>query len=211
MMILRLYIFLLVEKILKRTFIKLQMKTFVLLSLSFFHCIFALAQSDAKYRVFTHRISQFSQPCKILSLAVDSSGNGFAEYTNSKKQVLRFQLYNNKVKESLCKIAFEIFYYENNYLRKIESLDINGNLIGCNLSQYHQAATEYIIEKPGLYEKKKKRIDDAEGNIDMKDDTKEQIIRMKFFDSDNRPIKALESHYISSKDYYNNCHRMYWP
>jgi hypothetical protein len=200
-----------IEKILKLPFIKLPMKTFLLLSLSFFHFIFALAQSDAKYRGFTDKIPQFSKPCKILSLNVDSSGNGFAEYTNSKKQVLRFQLYNNKVKEALCQIAFEIFYYENNYLRRIESLDINGSLIGCNLSQYHQAATEYIIEKPGLYQKKKKLIDDAEGNIDMKDDSNEQIIRIKLFDSDNHPIKALESHYISSKDYYNNCHRMHWP
>ncbi|MBF4516367.1 hypothetical protein IRZ71_08435 [Flavobacterium sp. ANB] len=187
------------------------MKILLFLSLIFLHCTFGFAQSDSKYAFYASKITSFSKPFRILSQNVDAVGNGTVEFTNAKKQILRFRLYNHKVKEALCKIAFEIFYYEKNYLKKIESLDINGNLIGCNLKQYGEAITEFIIEKPGLYLKKKKLIDDAEGNIDMKDDSKEKIIRIKLFDVNNLQIIQKEPAYISSKTYYDNSNRMYWP
>ncbi|KUJ59700.1 hypothetical protein AR687_21795 [Flavobacteriaceae bacterium CRH] len=184
------------------------MKLFLFLSLSFFHCTFGLAQSDSKYALYASKVTTFSKPFRILSQTVNADGNGTVEFTNAKNQVLRFRLYNNKVQSQPCRIGFELFYYENNYLKKIESLDLSGKLIGCNLKLLGEAVTEFIIEKPGLYLKKKKLIDDAEGNIDMKDDSKEKIIRIKLFDANNLPIKEKEPNYISSKTYYDYSIRM---
>jgi hypothetical protein len=169
------------------------------------------AQSHDNYNVFANRIASFSKPATILYKNVDAKGNGFIEFTNSKKQVLRFRLLNHNVKPGLCSIAFELYYYEKNNLKRIESLDINGKLIGCNIKLNGEAATEYVIEKPDLYLKKKKLIDTAEGNIDMKDDSNEKIIRVKLFDQNNILIKEKKATYISSKTYWDYTIRMSWP
>ncbi|WP_264551685.1 hypothetical protein [Flavobacterium sp. N2038] len=187
------------------------MKLFILSCFVFFQSLFLSAQSHNNYNVFTNRIASFSKPATILYKNVDAKGNGFIEFTNSKKQVLRFRLFNHNVKPGLCSIAFELYYYEKNDLKRIESLDINGNLIGCNIKLNGEAATEYVIEKPDLYLKKKKLIDAAEGNIDMKDDSNEKIIRVKLFDQNNILIKEKKATYISSKTYWDYTIRMSWP
>ncbi|MCP2026185.1 hypothetical protein L1276_001325 [Flavobacterium sp. HSC-32F16] len=187
------------------------MKSFLFFFAGLFLCVPAFAQSSGNYHVYANRIKQFSKPARILHNTINAEGNGFIEFTNTKNQILRFRLQNNKLQKGSCSIAFEIYYYEKNYLKKIESLDSNGNLIGCNLKLNGEAVTEYIIEKPALYLKKKKLIDDAEGNIDMKDDSSEKIIRVQYFDINNRPILQLQPYYISSKTYWDSNIRMAWP
>lgn len=186
------------------------MRLFCLFCLFLFQNTLLFAQSDAKYHGFTDRILQFSKPNKVLYNHIDAQGNGSIEYTNAKKQILRFRVLNHKLQILHGGIAYQLFIYENNDLQKIATFDNNGKLTGERESQ-NEAIVEFIVEKKQEYLKKKKVLDDAEGNIDMKDDSKEQIIRIKLFDSNNRPIIDLHSKYISSKEYYNYCHRMYWP
>lgn len=173
--------------------------------------ITAFAQSAGNYKSYISRITQFSKPFRVLHNEVDAQGNGSVEFTNAKNQVLRFRLNNNKLQPGSCRIAFEIYYYQNNYLTKIESLDSNGKLIGCNLKLRGEAVTAFIIEKPDLYLQRKKIIDDAEGNIEMKDDSEEKIIRIQLFDSNYQPIIELRPSYISSKSYWEQNIRMSWP
>lgn len=187
------------------------MKSFFFLFAGLFLCVSSFAQSTDNYSIYINRIKQFSKPARILRNDINTQGNGSIEFTNAKNQVLRFRVQHNKLQLGSCSIAFEIYYYENNYLRRIESLDSNGNLIGCNLKLNGEAVTEYILEKPTLYLKKKKAIDAAEGNIDMKDDSKEKIIRVEYFDINNKPIMLLKPVYISSKTYWQNNIRMAWP
>ncbi|WP_343589947.1 hypothetical protein [Flavobacterium sp.] len=187
------------------------MKSFFSLFFGLFLCVSSFAQSSQNYQFYVNRIKQFSKPARILRNDINTQGNGSIEFTNAKNQILRFRLQDNKLQLGSCRIAFEIYYYENNYLRRVESLDSNGNLIGCNLKLNGEAVTEYILEKPTLYLKKKKVIDDAEGNIDMKDDSNEKIIRVEYFDSNNKPIMLLKPVYISSKTYWQNNIRMAWP
>jgi len=187
------------------------MKFFISLFFGLFLCVSSFAQSSESYQVYANQIKQFSKPAKILRNDINAQGNGSIEFTNAKNQILRFRMQHNKLQLGSCRIAFEIYYYENNYLRRIESLDSNGNLIGCNLKLNGEAVTEYIVEKPSLYLKKKKLIDDAEGNIDMKDDSKEKIIRVQYFDAHNKPIMLLKPIYISSKTYWQDNIRMAWP
>ena len=187
------------------------MKSYLLVLATLFLCFSSWAQSAQNYQSYTNRITKFSKPARILHNNVNAQGNGNIEFTNSKNQILRFRLNNHKVQPGSCQIAFEIYYYENNYLRRIESLDSNGNLIGCNLKLNGEAVTEYIVEKPYLYLQKKKAIDDAEGNIDMKDDSNEKIIRVQYFDAHNIPIILSKPVYISSKTYWQDNIRMGWP
>ncbi len=174
-------------------------------------CISSFAQSADNYRVYIDQIKQFSKPSRILNKNIDAHGGGYVEFTNAKNQILRFRLHNNKLQQGSCSIAFEIYYYEKNFLKRIESFDKNGNLIGCLLKLNGEAITEYTIEKPDLYLKKKKLIDDAEGNISMKDDSSEKIIRVRYFNANNIPIVQPKPTYISSKTYWEFNIRMSWP
>lgn len=171
---------------------------------------FLLAQSDAKYHGYTNRVSPFSKPNKVLYNNINSEGNGAIEYTNAKKQILRFRVANHKLQVLHGGAAFQLFTYENDDLKKLETFDSNGKLAGERESQ-NEAIIVFTIEKKAEYLKKKKLIDDAEGNIDMKDDSAEKIISIKLLDANNLPIAQLLPDYISSKTYYNYCHRMYWP
>lgn len=174
-------------------------------------CMSSFAQSADNYRVYIDQIKQFSKPSRILNKNIDAHGDGYVEFTNAKNQILRFRLHNNKLKQGSCSIAFEIYYYEKNFLKRIESFDKNGNLIGCLLKLNGEAITEYTIEKPDLYLKKKKLIDDAEGNISMKDDSSEKIIRVHYLNANNIPIVQTKPTYISSKTYWEFNIRMSWP
>lgn len=185
------------------------MKSF-LLSLTFLPGIFVFAQSSAKYETYTNKIKRFSKPAKILSSSTDATGSGPIEFTNAKKQVLRFRVNNHKLQILHGGIVFQLFYYQNNYLQRIENFDSNGNLAGERESK-SEAAVKFIIEKPDLYLKKKKLIDAAEGNIDLKDDSKEKIIRLQLYDENNMPIAEFQPTYISSKTYWDYNNRMYWP
>lgn len=187
------------------------MKSLFFLFTALFLCAASFAQSAGNYQVYIDRIKQFSKPARIVHNTINANGNGSIEFTNAKNQILRFRLSNNKLQKASCSIAFEIFYYENKYLRRIESFDSNGNLLGCNLKLQGEAAMEFSIEKPDLYLKKKKLIDAAEGNINMEDDSKEKIIRVQLFDAHNMPIIQLQPTYISSKTYYEYNLRMSWP
>lgn len=186
------------------------MKSYLLVLTTLFLCFSSWAQSAQNYQSYTNRITKFSKPARILHNNVNAQGNGNIEFINPKNQILRFRLNNHKVQPGSCQIAFEIYYYENKYLNKIESYDINGNLIGCDLKLDGEAVTQFIIEKPTLYLKKKKLIDDADGNIEM-NDTKEKIIRVLLFDANNRPILKLQPAYISSKEFWQYNSRMSWP
>lgn len=186
------------------------MKSFFLLCFSLLYNISGIAQSAGKYDAYANRIKQFSKPAKVLYQHIDNSGNGSIEFTNAKKQVLRFRLNNKKLQVLHGEIAFQLFYYKNNELQRMETFDLNGNLAGERESK-NEAAVNFIIEKPDLYLKKKKLIDDAEGNIDLKDDTKEKIIRIELYDENNLPIEKMQPNYISSKTYWNYNVRMYWP
>ncbi|MNK53031.1 hypothetical protein D3C87_719820 [compost metagenome] len=187
------------------------MKSFFSLFFGLFLCISSFAQSADNYRKYTNQIKQFSEPSKILIKNIDANGDGYVEFTNAKNQILRFRLHNNKLQQGSCSIAFEMYYYENDFLKRIESFDKNGNLIGCLLKLNGEAATEYTIEKPDLYLKKKKLIDNAEGNINMKDDSSEKIIRVRYFNANNIPIVQQKPTYISSKTYWEFNIRMSWP
>lgn len=187
------------------------MKSFFSLFFGLVFCTALFAQPTRNYQAYTTQITQFSKPSRILHNNVDSQGNGYIEFTNKNNQILRFRLNNHKVQPGSCRIAFEIYYYENSYLKKVESLDSNGKLIGCNLKLQGEAVIEYIIEKPELYLKKKKLIDDAEGNIDIKDDSNEKIIRVRLFNSNYQPIAQLHPSYVSSKTYWQQNIRMSWP
>ncbi|WP_394773218.1 hypothetical protein [Flavobacterium sp.] len=185
------------------------MKLFFLY-LTFLQCICAAAQSDTKYQIYINRIKQFSKPVRVLSNYVDKEGNGPIEFTNAKKQILRFRIMNHKLQILHGGIAYQLFYYNNKYLQRIETFDASGNLAGERESK-SEAAVAFIIEKPNLYLKKKKLIDDAEGNINLKDDTNEKIIRVELFDQNNLPIREFQPTYISSKMYWDYNVRMYWP
>ncbi|SMP16641.1 hypothetical protein SAMN06265346_10558 [Flavobacterium hercynium] len=169
-----------------------------------------MAQNDSRHQHFTEKIVSFSKPVQLVYSFVDNDGNGAVEFTNSRKQVLRFRLKNHKITILHGTIAYQLFYYQDGYLRRIETFDSNGNRAG-ERESHNEAAIEFVMEKPAVYEKKKKLIDDAEGNINMRDDKNEKIIRAKFFDEKNLPIGLLESTYISSKEYWDYCMRMYWP
>lgn len=186
------------------------MKSFLLICVSFLNTILLSAQSDARYHTHTERIAQFSKPNKVLSNTIDAEGNGAIEYTNPKNQVLRFRLFHHKLQLQHGGIAFQLFSYQNNELQKIETFDLQGKLAGERASQ-NEAITTFTIEKKNEYLKKKKLIEDAEGNIDLADDSKEQIIRVKLYDSTKQPIPEKEPFYISSKTYWNYSVRMYWP
>lgn len=188
---------------------KKQMKLFFLYC-SFLQCMFAFAQSDAKYHIYSNRIKQFSKPVRVLSNYIDKEGNGPIEFTNAKKQILRFRVQNKKLQILHGGVAYQLFYYNNNYLQRIETFDASGNL-AVERESKNEAAVAFIIEKPTLYLKKKKLIDDAEGNIDLKDDTNEKIIRVELFDQNNLPIREFQPTYISSKMYWDYNVRMYWP
>lgn len=172
-------------------------------------CISVTAQSD-NYQVLTNRIKQFSKPAKILNQHIDGAGNGPVEFTNAEKQVLRFRLDHNKLQVQHGEIAYQLFYYKNDYLEKIQTFDVNGKLAGERASK-NESGVVFIIEKPNLYLKKKKLIDDAEGNIDLKDDSTERIIRVQLYDENNMLIPEFQPTYISSKTYWNYNVRMYWP
>ncbi|MXO06802.1 hypothetical protein [Flavobacterium sp. HBTb2-11-1] len=187
------------------------MKSFFSLLFRLFLYVSSFAQSPENYQVLANRIKRFSKPARILHNDINTQGNGSIEFTNAKNQILRFRLQNNKLQLGSCRIAFEIYYYQNNYLRRIETLDSSGNLIGCNLKLNGEAVTEYIVEKPSLYLQRKKAIDYAEGNIDMKDDSNEKIIRVQYFDAHNKPITLPKPVYISSKTYWQDNIRMAWP
>lgn len=172
--------------------------------------MFVSAQSDTKYVAYTNKIAQFSKPAKVLYSHIDASGNGSIEFTNTKKQILRFRVNNQKLQILHGGIAYQLFYYNNNYLQKLESFDANGNLAGERESK-NEAGVQFIIEKPELYNKKKKLIDAAEGNISLKDDSDEKIIRIQLYDENNLPIREFQPTYISSKTYWDYNVRMYWP
>ncbi|MBF7090195.1 hypothetical protein IUY40_01385 [Flavobacterium sp. ALJ2] len=181
----------------------------------FFLCLSCLqyipvtAQSY-NYHVLTNRVKQFSKPVRILDKHIDATGNGTVEFTNAKKQVLRFRLNNHKLQILHGRITYQLFYYKKDYLEKIQTFDINGNLAGERESK-NESGVVFIIEKPNLYLTKKKLIDDAEGNIDLKDDTNEKIIRLQLYDENNMPIPEFQPTYISSKTYWEYNVRMYWP
>jgi hypothetical protein len=184
------------------------MKSFLLLSFSLLSTFLLSAQSDARYRTHTERITQFLNPNKLLSSTINAEGNGSLEYTNPKNQVLRFRIAKHKLQEQHGGIAFQLFSYQNNELQKIETFDLQGKLAGEQASQ-NEAITTFIIEKKYEYLKKKKLIDAAEGNIDLADDRQEKIIRVKLLDSKRKPIPEKEPFYISSKTYWNYSVRMY--
>ena len=186
------------------------MKLFFLSFLFFFSGLNVFAQQTVRYQVFTNRIIQFSKPCKVLYNNVDAQGNGSIEFTNSKKQILRFRVNKHQLQVLHGGIAFQLFDYENDFLQKIASFDSNGDLAGERESQ-NEAIVKFTIEKKAAYLQKKKILDDAEGNIDMKDDSAEKIISIQLFDANNLPISILKPNYINTKTYYNYCHRMYWP
>jgi hypothetical protein len=181
----------------------------LLICFSFLQGISVTAQSG-NYQVIINKVNQFSKPARNLSKHVDADGNGSAEFTNAKKQVLRFRLDHHKLQIQHGGIGYQIFYYKNDYLEKIETFDVNGKLVGEGESK-NESGVVFIIEKPDLYLKKKKLIDDAEGNIDLKDDTNEKIIRVQLYDENNMPIPEFQPTYISSKTYWNYNVRMYWP
>ena len=174
-----------------------------------FKCISVTAQSD-NYHVLINRVKEFSKPARILNQHIDAAGNGSAEFTNAEKQVLRFRLDHHKLQIQHGGIAYQLFYYKNNYLEKIQSLDDNGKLAGEREAK-NASGVLFVIEKPNLYLKKKKLIDDAEGNIDLKDDSNERIIRVQLYDENNMLIPEFQPTYISSKTYWNYNIRMYWP
>lgn len=180
------------------------------LYLSFLPCLCITAQSGAKYQVFTKRVTQFLKPARVLYHHIDKEGNGSIEFTNAKKQILRFRVMNEKLQIQHGGIAYQLFYYKNEYLQRIETFDQAGNLAGERESK-NEAGITFIIEKPQLYLKQKKLIDAAEGNIDLKDDTSDKIIRVELFDHNNLPIREFQPTYISSKMYWNYNVRMYWP
>lgn len=186
------------------------MKSFFILYLAIICSTAVIAQKNTKYDHFTEKIASFSKPVKSVYNFVDNDGNGSVEFTNSRKQVLRFRLKNQKIAILHGKIAYQLFYYQDDYLRRIETFDINGNRAGESES-HNEAAIEFTIEKPAAYLIKRKLLDDAEGNINMRDDKTEKIISLKFFDEKNLPIGLLQSTYTSSKEYWNYCMRMYWP
>jgi hypothetical protein len=186
------------------------MKSILFLYLCLLQSAYGIAQSSAKYDVYTNRIKQFSKPAKVLYNNINATGNGSIEYTNAKKQILRFRLMNQKLQILHSGISFQLFYYDNNFLQRIETFDTNGSLAGERESN-NEAAIAFIIEKPDLYLKKKKLIDAAEGNIDLKDDTSEKIIRVQLYDQNNLPITGMQPTYISSKTYWDYNVRMYWP
>ncbi|MEO6174011.1 MAG: hypothetical protein ABIP27_02565 [Flavobacterium circumlabens] len=186
------------------------MKSLLLLCIALLNTILGSAQSDARYHTHTERIAQFSKPNKLLSSTIDAEGNGSLEYTNPKNQVLRFRLLNHRLQIQHGGIAFQLFSYQNNELQKIETFDLQGKRAGERESQ-NEAVVQFIVEKKNEYLQKKKLIDDAEGNIDLKDDSKEQIIRIKLFDTNNLPLPEKEPAYISSKTYWEYNVRMYWP
>jgi len=114
-----------------------------------------------------------------------------------------------------------LFIYKNKNLQRTETFDIQGKLTGENLvgegdESDHEAITEYIIEKPEAYLLQKKLIDDAEGNLQMPDDSGEKIIRIQLYDANRKPIE-FKSHfyrpspYMSSKEYWMTNERLYWP
>ncbi|KRD06510.1 hypothetical protein ASE21_20360 [Flavobacterium sp. Root901] len=181
---------------------------FIIISFFLFHTSFA---QNGNYYAYANRIKQFSKPFRILHQDVNAEGNGSIEFTNEQNQILRFRFQNKKLLPGSCSIAFEIYYYKDNFLRRTESFDSNGNLIECRLKLNDEAATEYSIEKPALYLKKKKIIDDAEGNIELTDDSREKIIRVEFFDSHNNRKIKLQPTYISSKEYWQYDNRTSWP
>ncbi|KQB37639.1 hypothetical protein [Flavobacterium aquidurense] len=181
-----------------------------LLYITFLQSAFILAQSKANYQSLTNRVKQFSKPAKVLFNNIDSKGNGSIEFTNAKKQVLRFRLDKKKLQVMHGGIAYQLFYYKNNYLQRIETFDTSGNFAAERESK-NEAAVNFIIDKPDLYLQKKKLIDAAEGNIDLKDDSNEKIIRVEIFDHNNLPIREFQPTYISSKTYWNYNVRMYWP
>jgi hypothetical protein len=153
---------------------------------------------------------QFSKPIKVLNNHIDATGSGSIEFTNAKKQVLRFRVMNHKLQVLHGEIAFQLFYYNNNFLERVETFDTNGSLAGERESN-NEAVVVFIIEKPSLYLKKKKLIDAAEGNISLKDDSNEKIIRVQFYDHNNLLIPEMHHTYISSKTYWNQNIRMNWP
>jgi hypothetical protein len=190
------------------------MKSLLILCFSLLQGMNIMAQSNIRYQEYTTKVKQFSKPVKVLSDHIDAQGNGYIEYTNAKKQVLRFRVNNKKIQILHGGISFQLFSYENSYLKKIETFDLNGNLHGEGES-HNEAVVVFIIEKPELYLKKKKLIDDAEGNIDMKDDSKEKIIKVKLYNANNLQVLNAPSSYITSyitsKMYWDYNVRMYWP
>jgi hypothetical protein len=107
-------------------------------------------------------------------------------------------------------LVYQLFYYEKNFLQRIDTYDINGKPAGERESE-NEATVIFIIEKPELYLRKKKIIDEAEGNIDMKDDSSEKIIRIQLLDSNHLPVNEDKPRYISSKIYWEYNIRKYWP
>jgi hypothetical protein len=159
---------------------------------------------------YANSITSFSKPFRILYNNVNEQGNGYIELTNKRNQILRFRLLNHKLQVLHGGISFQLFYFDKEYLQRLETYDQNGKPAGEHESQ-NEAAVVFIIEKPDVYLQKKKLIDNAEGNIEMKDDTSEKIIRIKFLDENNLTIQEQKPLYISSKTYWNYNHRMYWP
>ena len=174
-----------------------------------FYCSNSVTAQD-NYIKYTYRIMHFFRPYDVSSQHVDKDGNGYIEYSNNINQILRFRLLNHKPQILHGGIVYQLFYYENGFLYSLETFDINGKLTGERESK-NEATTKFIVEKKEEYLKKKKLIDDAEGNIDLKDDSIEKIIRVKFFDAAHQPINELKPTYISSKTFWNYNVRMYWP
>ena len=178
--------------------------------LFFFLTLSLTSQSQNRYGSYANGIEAFSKPFRVLSNYVDKNGNGSIEYTNPKNQVLRFRLFNHKPQLLHSNIVYQLFYYEKDFLKRIDTYDINEKPAGERESE-NEATVIFIVEKPELYLQKKKIIDEAEGNIDMKDDSSEKIIRIQLLDSDYLPVKEDKPQYISSKMYWEYNIRKYWP
>ena len=136
------------------------------------------AQSDARYHGYADKILQFSKPGRVLYNNINTEGNGYIEYTNPKKQILRFRVLSHKLQVLHGGISFQLFTYENDYLQKIETFDANGSLTGERESQ-NEAVVEFNIEKKSENLKKNKILKDDELNKDIKYKNKENIIKKK--------------------------------
>ena len=71
---------------------KRKLITLFFLFFCFLQSITVTAQSDSNYQTIIDKVKQFSKPAKILNKHIDATGNGSVEFTNAKKQVLRFRL-----------------------------------------------------------------------------------------------------------------------
>lgn len=161
------------------------------------------AGDNGKYMGYALKVNEFDTAGSRITVLSDGEVN----IINSGGSILRFRVNkDDELRTYHCGIVFIHYIFNNGWINKYKTFDINGSLKGDDEFE-DLAIVEYEIRKMNLLHAKFEVLNEADGNIEMKD-AKDEIVYMKAYDSKNRLIKE---NYISTKEYWMANNVLYRP